>query len=621
MFREAFVVRARLSRSDETRFDSLTLPAVPVVEEPKKRHARVRWYHDHWLAALVLCAVCASGGAAWWAYTSHSILLYADAHSHLLIARRVLDSVSPGLAQLGDVWLPLPQLIMVPLAWNDFLWRTGLAGTLSSMPCYLIACVYVFLTARRLTHDSRASFVGSLLFVVNPNVLYLQATPLSEPVLFAMLAAASYYFVAWAQDDQLRDLVYASLATLLATAARYDGWALFVVLVAAIVVIDWRKRQPAAKTLADAILFASLGGIGIVLWFVWNLIIFGSPVAFLSGSYSSQSQTQTFIRLGVADGYHNLWLSIWSYLLATAEAIGPVLLVLAALAVIVFLVRKRLSAEAIAACTVLVPFAFYVLAFYLGQDVLYIPHANYPPSLTFYNARFGAEMAAPAAVFLATLAEALMSWLPLAQLALILVIVAQTTLVSWGGIISLQDGQVGSSCYIAHPIVAFLVQHYNGGRLLVNVYSTNMDLSPAGIPFHDEIYEGDGSVWAAALQDPAKYVEWIIVAPHDLVNQHIDTQSAAFRREYTPMVTESATGATLWHLNGLPPLPNRPLPSDAVAPYMACNRAKGLPVAHAAGAAPVALTPRDAATPSLRLAWQRSRRPSQAKVENMSSWA
>ena len=64
------------------------------------------------------------------------------------------------MAQLGDVWLPLSHIIMVPLAWNDFLWRTGLAGTLTSMPCYLIASIYVFLTARRLTRDSRASLIG-----------------------------------------------------------------------------------------------------------------------------------------------------------------------------------------------------------------------------------------------------------------------------------------------------------------------------------------------------------------------------------------------------------------------------------------------------------------------------
>jgi hypothetical protein len=559
----------------------MTMPVLPIVTRYKNRHnsGKSRWYSDRWLVALVICASCASIGAAIWAYQSHTILLYADAHSHLLIARRVVDNIYPGLAQLGDVWLPLPHLIMAPLAFNDFLWRTGLAGTLTSMPCYLIATIYVFLTARRLTRNSRASFIGSLLFVLNPNILYLQTTPLSEPVLFATLAAASYYFVVWAQDDQMRDLIYAALATFLATISRYDGWALLLALVAAIIVIDWNRYQPRSKILSDVMLFASLGGIGIVLWFVWNLVIFGSPTAFLGGSYSSQSQTESFIHRRVADDYHNLWQSLRTYSIAVAESIGPVLFALGILAVILFLRRRRLSGDALAAATMLVPFAFYIVAFFLGQDVMYVPYANHPPYYAFYNARFGAEMAAPAAVFIATLAQSARRWLPLVEVALVAVVIGQSVVTSWGGVISLQDGQIGASCYIAHPIVAFLTEHYDGGRLLVNVYSTNLDLSPAGIPFRNEVYEGDSAVWADALKTPAKYVDWIIAAPHDLVSQHIDTQSPAFRREYIMMAQDALTGTTLWRRNGLPPLPNRPLSVDAIAPYVACNQAKGTSVA------------------------------------------
>ncbi|MGH9651613.1 MAG: hypothetical protein ACRD3I_14240, partial [Terriglobales bacterium] len=39
------------------------------------------------------------------------LLLYGDAVAHLNIARRVFDSRTPGLLQLGTVWLPLPHLL------------------------------------------------------------------------------------------------------------------------------------------------------------------------------------------------------------------------------------------------------------------------------------------------------------------------------------------------------------------------------------------------------------------------------------------------------------------------------------------------------------------------------
>ena len=245
----------------------------------------------------------------------------------------------------------------------------------------------------------------------------------------------------------------------------------------------------------------------------------------------------------------------------------------------------------------LIPFAFYCVAFFLGQDVMYVPHATHPPYFM-YNARFGAEMAAPAAVFMATLVEPArrrlsLRWLPLAEIALALVIIAQSVVISWGGVISLQDGQTGASCYPGHAVVAYLAQHYDGGRILIDEYHTQLDLSPANIAFRDEIYEGDGAVWADALQTPSKYVEWIIVAPDDLISQHIDTQSLAFRRDYSLVVVDNVKGATLWRLKGLPPLPNKPLPDDAVAQYAACNHAKDFPLADAG--APVGQTPQMAA--------------------------
>ena len=408
--------------------------------------------------------------------------------------------------------------------------------------------------------------------------------------MFATLAAASYYFVAWAQDEQLRDLVLSALATFLATIARYDGWALYLAIMAMLLVICWRKRYPRDKTVAQVILFGTLGGVGIVGWFAWNLVIFGSPTAFLTGSFSSQAQTQSFIQQGYADTYHSLWQSLRTYSLATAESLGPVLFALVVAAVVVFLIRRRLSSDALAALTILVPFAFYVVAFFLGQDVMYIPYANHPPYYL-YNARFGAEMAAPAAIFIATLVEAAQRWhplvrvAPLTRLALLGAVIGQSVAISWGGVISLQDGQVGASCYFGHPTAAYLAQHYDGSRILIDEYHTQIDLSAADIPFHDEIYEGDGVIWEDALQNPTKYVEWVVAAPNDLVSQHIDTQSLAFRREYAPVATDPATDATLWHRISAASLPNRPLPQSVISPYLACNRAKDVPVARATGSA------------------------------------
>jgi hypothetical protein len=59
-------------------------------------------------------------------YFQHGrLLLYGDAVAHINIARRVFDSLTPGLLQLGTVWLPLPHLLMIPFI---FLERCGRAA-------------------------------------------------------------------------------------------------------------------------------------------------------------------------------------------------------------------------------------------------------------------------------------------------------------------------------------------------------------------------------------------------------------------------------------------------------------------------------------------------------------
>src|SRR5512143_921881 len=67
------------------------------------------------------------------------ILLYGDAVAHINIARRVFDSQTPGLLQLGTVWLPLPHLLMLPFLVSNWLWRTGVGGSIPSLVAYVFS--------------------------------------------------------------------------------------------------------------------------------------------------------------------------------------------------------------------------------------------------------------------------------------------------------------------------------------------------------------------------------------------------------------------------------------------------------------------------------------------------
>src|SRR5271155_895987 len=72
-------------------------------------------------------------------FRHNDLLLYGDAVAHINIARRVFDSQTPGLLQLGTVWLPLPHLLMIPFLWSDSMWQNGVGGSIPSMIAYVLA--------------------------------------------------------------------------------------------------------------------------------------------------------------------------------------------------------------------------------------------------------------------------------------------------------------------------------------------------------------------------------------------------------------------------------------------------------------------------------------------------
>jgi len=199
---------------------TLLVPAVSLAQKQARHTAKQSKVRDLWLVTTFFTACITSIIACWYYFQQHQILLYHDAYSHMRIARSVFDSATPGIAQLGGVWLPLPHVLMLPFIWNNYLWHSGLAGSFVSMLGYVASAIFLYLSAQRLTKNGCMSFLGTLLFILNPNILYLQSTPLSELVCIWTLTMACYYFLLWAQEDALRYLVLAAASTFLATIAR-----------------------------------------------------------------------------------------------------------------------------------------------------------------------------------------------------------------------------------------------------------------------------------------------------------------------------------------------------------------------------------------------------------------
>ena len=622
--------------------------ATQIGQRRVRRQEHLPHTRDLWLVATIIIACISSISACWYYFQQHEVLLYDDAYSHLRIARSVFDSATPGLAQLGSVWLPLQHILMWPFILNDYLWYSGLAGSFVSMPSYITAAIYLFLSARRLTRSSIASFIGTLLFIFNPNVLYLQSVPLGETVCMATLTAAGYYFLCWTQDGKPKQLIFTAAWTFLATLARYDGWALFLGVFCLIPLVGLLKRQKLRQIESDLVVFGVPGGLGIALWFIWNKIIFGDPLYFNDGPYSARSQQLVVLQEHLLFTYHNLLQALRYYTIDTQQTIGSILFVLAFVAFLWFLLRNRFAPSTFGALVFLVPFPFYVAALYNGNAVIWLPGAN-PPGAHIYmfNVRYGAQMVVPAALFLSVLVERVSSSsfllslgggklshsaqvgflgeppgkglgyqarratqspglrpikathsppdcvpstphparpygldghapknLPMTaplhsrlyvRVVLIVVILAQSALIASQGIITLQDGEYNYACgsrLTVGTVVDYLAEHYAGGKILQDIYTTKVDPAEFGVDFKDIIYVGSAQLWLQALRDPVDSVEWIIVNPdnkNDLVAQHIDVKSPIFLSQFM-LVAREADGLLLYYRRDEAPLPTRPAP-------------------------------------------------------------
>jgi len=90
------------------------------------------------LAPIGAAAVLLGTVMAWRFATLDLTLSHYDARGHLVVARRIFDSITPGWQQIGAVWLPLPHLLNAVPVQLDAFYRTGASAIATSGPHRLL---------------------------------------------------------------------------------------------------------------------------------------------------------------------------------------------------------------------------------------------------------------------------------------------------------------------------------------------------------------------------------------------------------------------------------------------------------------------------------------------------
>lgn len=476
--------------------------------------------------------------------------LFGDAVAHLNLARRMFDSLTPGFNQLGTVWLPLPHLLMAPLVASDWLWRSGLAGSIPSMVAFVFASLGMFRLASEAAAELNASprlarvggWVAAAIYAGNPNLLYLQTTAMNEPLYLALFIWA----VVWLQRFRLRLSARASNAgwaliacgaiTAAAELTRYDGWFAAGFIAPAVLVIWFRSRR--TLPLRSVIVFAALVAGAPAFWLAYNYKLHGNPLDFATGPYSAHAIEQRSSHPATGPlhpGDQDVQLAATYFIRVVECDLGQnkeriAMLLMAVLGTL--LASRR--------CWPLLllwaPLAFYIYSVTYSSIPIFMPEL---PPWSYYNTRYGTALLPAVAAGMALAAV----WL--------------------AG--RLQDARARAAVFVAFALVAgaaylsaYLMPHHRGwsfpgeanagplvwreakvnavtrqrfenqltheleklpphSRLLMYCGDHVGALQQAGIPLRNVVNDANGVFWQSALRSPAREADFIIAIARDPV--------------------------------------------------------------------------------------------------------
>ncbi|MEO5924552.1 MAG: glycosyltransferase family 39 protein [Bryobacteraceae bacterium] len=457
--------------------------------------------------------------AAWYLWSHGYSYYYGDAEAHLNIARRIFDSRTPGPEQIGTVWLPLPHILFGLFAFDDSLWISGLAGVIPSVLCFALAGAFLYAATQRALGSSHAALAATLLFASNPTMLYLQSTPMTEPIMAATIAALLLVTL-WYRDTQsIYALLLVAVASNAASLTRYEGWFLIPILTLYIWIIARNKQH--------AYLFALLAALAPISWFAHNLYYFGDALAFYNGPYSAHAITAKQVADGMVQPGTESWtLAATYYGLAVRHVIGLPLLLAAAAGFFAALFKRAWWPLFFLG----IPAAFYVWSVHSAGTPVFVPELE---PFTRYNTRF-AVVLLPFAAFAAAALVAILPNRARTAAAFVLMLGAVFGELRFPTSITWEEARIASEDRRAWTAeaAAYMKENYRPGAGIVFWFSDVVPIfRQAGIPIREGLFQDNSEAWKSAVAQPEVFQkeEWALTREGDPVDQMVQKQGPAYQ--------------------------------------------------------------------------------------------
>ena len=441
------------------------------------------------VAAAAAAAALGIGAAAYYASLGLTLAHY-DAKAHLVVSRRILDSLTPGWEQIGAVWLPLPHLIQMLPVQADSLYRTGGFAILVSIACHALAAAAIAGTIQALTASRAAAALAAALYAANPNTLYLQSTPMTEPMLFGLTTLQVWLFTRWVLSGELRVPRGAGWTTVFALLTRYEAWPITAAVFITSAFAWWRRGRSVSQLLPIYSRLALYPIFTVLAFVIFSRLTVGEW--FVSGGFFVPDETlrgqPAAVLEKIAEG---------------TELLGGVWLLRLSLVALVVVTAAGLwspgRAPLLMATSLFAAAALPLSAYLSGHPF----RMRYEIPLVIAGALtcgVALGMFRRLAPFMAPIVIALVLWEvpPFDQTAPMV-----------------REAQLDQSVAARSAVTTCLRQRYRGGAVMMSMGALGHymhEMSAAGFAIRDFLHEGNGPIWDSAFtRGPAALVEWVLV--------------------------------------------------------------------------------------------------------------
>jgi hypothetical protein len=420
-------------------------------------------------------------------------LSHYDARGHLVVARRIFDSITPGWLQIGAVWLPLPHLLNALPVQVDAWYRSGGSAVVISIASFALTAAAVCLIVQMATESKVASVAAVALVILDPNLLYLQSTPMTEPLLLGLMTLGVAWLFDWTRGSR-RSAASIGLVLALACLTRYEAWTVTAMALALSTLALWRQGEPPLSAVTRVSAIACYPFAAIVGFICFSRVVVGEW--FVSSGF--------FVPDNPAIGHP---LTAFSEIVWGVETLGGRLLFFVAIAGLFWALWRALTIRDRAAEMVLPALA-------ATAALPWVAFLEGHPYRIRYMVPLIIAEAVGAGIVIAAVAERRKSLAAVVASLLVGLVLVQRPPLSGNAAMVLEAQWDRPNMAARQQVTDYIQSRYRGDTIMASMGSLGhymQEMSAAGFDIRDFLHEGNGDIWLRALEGPEPFVGWILI--------------------------------------------------------------------------------------------------------------